>query len=145
MTLLYFTKASENFIWKHLKKFVTAIYCFFLWKYCFWQIKMLCSNHRPISILSIFSKIIEKLVHKRLTLFLIRYNILYKHQNGFQRGKLIDHAIRDLQTNIIRAAENSKVMFHFPRISKTFQQGQSWNSSQKINKLWHLWIATKLV
>ena len=67
---------------------------------------MLCSNYRPISILLLFSKILEKLMHKRLTSFLDRYNILYKHQYGFQRGKLTDHAILDLHTNKIKAVEN---------------------------------------
>ena len=67
---------------------------------------MLCSNYRPMSILPIFSKILEKLLHKRLTSFLDRYNILYKHQCGSQRGKSADHAIFDLHTNIIKAIEN---------------------------------------
>ena len=34
------------------------------------ETKMLCSNYRPLSILPIFSKILEKLMHKRLTSFL---------------------------------------------------------------------------
>ena len=68
--------------------------------------KMLCSNYRPISILPIFSKILEKLMHKRLNSILDRYNILYKHQYGFQRGKSTEHAILDLHTNIIKAVES---------------------------------------
>ena len=70
------------------------------------QIKILCSNYRPISILPSFSKILEKMIHKRLTWFLDRYNILNKYQYGFQRGKSTDHAILDLHTNIIKAIEN---------------------------------------
>ena len=68
--------------------------------------KMLCSNYRLISTLPIFSKILEKLIHKRLTSFLDRYNILYKHKYGFERGKSTDHTILDLHTNIIKAIEN---------------------------------------
>ena len=45
-------------------------------------------------------------MHERLTLSLDRYNILYKHQYGFQIGKSTDHAILDLHTNIIKAIEN---------------------------------------
>ena len=53
-----------------------------------------------------FSEILEKLMHKRLTSFLDKYNILYKHQYGFQRGKSTDHAILYLHTNIIKAIQN---------------------------------------
>ena len=61
------------------------------------ETKILCSNYRPISILHIFSKILEKLMHKRLTSFLDRY-ILYKHQYSFQRGKSTDHAALDFES-----------------------------------------------
>ena len=44
------------------------------------KIKVLYSNYRPISVLPIFSKILEKLMHKRLTSLLDRYNNLYKNQ-----------------------------------------------------------------
>ena len=37
-------------------------------------------------------------MHKRLTSFLDRYNMLYKHQYGFQSGKSKYHAILDLHT-----------------------------------------------
>ena len=70
------------------------------------EIKMLCSNYRPISVLPIFSEILEKLVHKRISSFLDRYNILYKHQYGFQRGKSTDHTILHLHTKIIKTVEN---------------------------------------
>ena len=34
-------------------------------------------NYRPTSLLSIFDKIIEKLIHKRLYSFLEEHNIMY--------------------------------------------------------------------
>ena len=37
------------------------------------------TNYRPISLLSIFNKLLEKLMHHRLYSFLNKYNILYKH------------------------------------------------------------------
>ena len=43
------------------------------------------SNYRPISIFSIFSKIYEKLMHKRINVFLKHHNILYPLQFGFQK------------------------------------------------------------
>ena len=43
-------------------------------------------NYRPISLLSVLNKILEKLMHKRLYSFLMKYNILYKYQFGFRKG-----------------------------------------------------------
>ena len=40
----------------------------------------------PISLLSIFDKIIEKLVHKRLYNFLLEHCILYQNQFGFRKN-----------------------------------------------------------
>ena len=67
---------------------------------------MLCLNYRPISILPISSKTLEKLMHQRSTSFLNRYNLLYKDQYGFQRRKSTDHEILGLHTSIIKATEN---------------------------------------
>ena len=71
----------------------------------------------------IFSQILEKLMHKKLTSFLDRYNILYKHQYGFQRGKSTDYAILDLHTNIIKEVENrEKSCSIFLDFAKTFDK-----------------------
>jgi len=44
------------------------------------------SNYRPISLLSVFSKILEKLMFVRLMSFFNRYNILYDYQFGFRKN-----------------------------------------------------------
>ena len=44
------------------------------------------NNYRPISLLSIFDKIIEKLMHKRLYSFLEKNNILFRNQFGFRKN-----------------------------------------------------------
>ena len=41
------------------------------------------SNYRPITSLSVFSKLFEKLVHKRWTSFISRYNLIKTNQFGF--------------------------------------------------------------
>ena len=43
-------------------------------------------NYRPISLLSIFNKVFEKLISKRLSDFFDHENILYKHQFGFRKN-----------------------------------------------------------
>ena len=42
------------------------------------------TNYRPLSLLSTFSKLLEKLVSKQIFRFLHKYEILYEHQCGFQ-------------------------------------------------------------
>ena len=42
-------------------------------------------NYRPISVLSCFSKILERLMYNRLYNHLVNQNLLYKKQFGFQK------------------------------------------------------------
>ncbi|XP_057290861.1 uncharacterized protein LOC130613549 [Hydractinia symbiolongicarpus] len=43
-------------------------------------------NYRPVSILPLFDKIIEKIMHKKLMTFLDQYKIISPSQYGFQKG-----------------------------------------------------------
>ena len=71
--------------------------------------KLTLTNYRPISVLPVFSKILEKLMHKHLMDFLNKNEILFKHQFGFQKGKYTSHAILDIHSKIIKAFEDSKI------------------------------------
>ena len=57
---------------------------------------MSCSNYRPTAVLQLFSKLLEKLMHKKLMCYLKKLNLLYEHQFGFQEGKSTEQAITDL-------------------------------------------------
>ena len=46
--------------------------------------KLQVQNYRPIALLSLFSKVIEKLLKVRILSFLNRYNVLYARQSGFR-------------------------------------------------------------
>jgi hypothetical protein len=46
----------------------------------------LYTNYRPISLLSVIGKILEKLIYNQLTRFLQHYNIFFKSQYGFREG-----------------------------------------------------------
>ena len=50
-------------------------------------------NYRPISTLSIFSKLLEKLIYIRIYSFLIAKKILYEKQFGFRKNHSTSHAI----------------------------------------------------
>ena len=51
------------------------------------------NNYRPISLLSIFDKIMEKLIHKRLYDFLHEQNILLHNQFGFRKNNSTTNAL----------------------------------------------------
>ena len=52
--------------------------------------KMLYSNYRPISILPLFSKVFERLMFNRIYNFVIKHEIIYKNQFGFQKENLLN-------------------------------------------------------
>ena len=54
------------------------------------------NNYRPISLLSVFSKIIEKLMYTRLYNFLENYKVLYSLQFGFHAKHSTLHALISL-------------------------------------------------
>ena len=47
-------------------------------------------------------------MHTRLMGFINKHDIIFKHQYGFQKGKLTEHAIFDLYFNIITANEKQE-------------------------------------
>jgi len=45
--------------------------------------KMIISNYRLVSLLSVFSKILEKIMYNRIMDFVNKHDVLYKFQFGF--------------------------------------------------------------
>ena len=58
------------------------------------------NNYRPISILPSIAKIFEKLLHKRLTKFFDKHNVIKPTQYGFQANVSTTHAILDILTSL---------------------------------------------
>ena len=69
------------------------------------------SNYRPISLLPIFSKILEKVMYSRIIKFVEKFDILYKNQYGFQKGMSTEYAVNSLVSNIVKCLENQEVGF----------------------------------
>ena len=67
------------------------------------------TNYRPISIISQFSKILEKIFSKRLEGFLTVNNILSDCQYGFRSGMSTTHAALELLESISSAIDNKHV------------------------------------
>ena len=57
-------------------------------------------NYRPVSILCILSKILERAVHKQLEEYLIKNDLLYSHQSGFRRGHSTDTCLINLMDTL---------------------------------------------
>ena len=66
------------------------------------------SNYRPISLLSVFSKITEKVMYKRLNDFLEKHSILYSFQFGFRESHSINHALVSMTETIKNSLDNRK-------------------------------------
>ena len=65
------------------------------------------ANYRPISLLSVFSKIFEKLMHQRLYSFLELHEILFEMQFGFRSGT--DHALISLTERIKCTLDSNRI------------------------------------
>ena len=65
-------------------------------------------NYRPISLLSIFDKIIEKIMHKKLYNFLGEHNILFNNQFGFRKNNSTSLALIKITEKIKESIDNKK-------------------------------------
>ena len=67
----------------------------------------LFENYRPISILPILGKILEKVIYKRFYSFLSAKNVLSSNQFGFRKGRSTAHALHSSVKLIKDAMENN--------------------------------------
>ena len=78
------------------------------------------NNYRPISILCIVSKLLERHYHKCITAFLSTYDLLYKGQSGFRSYHSCESAITKLVdkwlSNIEHGKLNSATLIDFRRV-----------------------------
>ena len=66
----------------------------------------LVSSYRPISLLSIVNKLLEKIICTRLSYFFSANNILYQYQIGFMKFHFINRASIDATDNILQHLDN---------------------------------------
>lgn len=66
------------------------------------------NNYRPISILSSLSKVLERLINKRLVKFLEEGNLISQSQFGFRAKKSTSDAIQELTNYVVNNIDNKK-------------------------------------
>jgi len=64
------------------------------------------NNYRPIASLSVFSKMLEKLVYNRIIAFIERNGIITDAQHGFRSKRSTETALQDFVNNVQTAIDN---------------------------------------
>ena len=81
----------------------------------------LFTNYRPVSVLPVFSKFLERIVYNCLLDFLNKYDILSRNQYGFRKNYSTTHALIQLYDKISSAFDDKKVTLGlFIDLSKAF-------------------------
>ena len=65
-------------------------------------------NYRPISLLSVFSKIYEKLVYVRIYSYLDKKDLIYSKQFGFRSKHSTNHAIISITEHIRKLLDDGQ-------------------------------------
>ena len=66
-------------------------------------------NYRPISLLPLVSKIIEKIIHNQTESFLEKHEIIYKYQSGFRKNHSTNSCLSYLSNKIQKGFEEGNL------------------------------------
>ena len=86
------------------------------------------TNWRPISLLSVFSKLYEKVMHKRLYAHLTKYGFLSDSLFGFRKGHSTVHAMQHFLDFLNASIENGEMILSVSiDLKKSVWNGSVWN------------------
>ena len=72
------------------------------------ECKLNFQNYRPISLLSVFSKIFEKTIYTRIYSYLVKNNLLFEKQFGFRNNFSTNHALISITERIKYLVDSGK-------------------------------------
>ena len=79
------------------------------------------TNYRPISLLLTMSKLLEKIIYKRIYGFMTENNLIFASQHGFRNKHSCESAISELVGNVCKGHEqNRNTLAVFLDLSKAF-------------------------
>ena len=67
------------------------------------------SNYRPLSLLPLISKVIEKVIHDQTSAFLNFRNVLYNYQSGFRKKHSTDFCLSFLNDKILKGFDQGLI------------------------------------
>ena len=91
------------------------------------------TNYRPISLISVIGKVMERCVYKHIYNYLLENNIISTHQSGFTQGDSAINQLLNITNEFGRALDQGKeIRVIFCDISKAF------------DRVWHRGLLRKL-
>ena len=98
------------------------------------------NNYRPISLLSIFNKLLEKLVFNRLSNYLEKRQLIFSKQFGFRSHHSTVHGVLSIIDKVQKAIEDREYSCGISWTSvKHWIYCKPWETSYKTWVLWHPW------
>ena len=83
--------------------------------------RLSCTNYRPVSLLSVVSKVLERIIYKRLYHHLLMNDLLYNSQYGFRNKHSTTHAVTEFLGRVLNGFENEEYTLGvFLDLSKAF-------------------------
>ena len=103
-------------------------------------------NYRPISLLMTMSKVLEKLVYKRVVSFINNHDILYRSQYGCQNQHSCEQAVQKLLGKILQARKDGhKTASIYMDLSKAFDTLDHGLLLVENGMIQNMWTALTLV